>query len=209
MVINNREFEDRLLIEGKKLIAGVDEVGRGPIAGPVVAACVILPPHFFLEGLIDSKKVSAKKRDYLYDRILEGAIEVKYEFINEQLIDQVNIYQASKLAMQNAVNSCVIKPDYVLVDAMKLDIDIPTIGIIKGDEKSISIAAASIVAKVIRDRYMRDLAVLYPQYGFDKNKGYPTKYHKEALLKFGVLDIHRKTFSPVKELLNQQIKFDL
>jgi ribonuclease HII len=209
MVINNREFEDRLLIEGKKLIAGVDEVGRGPIAGPVVVACVILPPHFFLEGLIDSKKVSAKKRDYLYDRILEGAIEVKYEFINEQLIDQVNIYQASKLAMQNAVNSCVIKPDYVLVDAMKLDIDIPTIGIIKGDEKSISIAAASIVAKVIRDRYMRDLAVLYPQYGFDKNKGYPTKYHKEALLKFGVLDIHRKTFSPVKELLNQQIKFDL
>jgi ribonuclease HII len=207
--MNNTQFEEKLFSEGKRLIAGVDEVGRGPIAGPVVAACVILPPHFFIEGLTDSKQLTEKQRDYYFEEIYKHAIEIKYEFIDEGLIDQINILQASKLAMEKSIQACKIKPDFVLVDAIKLDISIPFESIIKGDEKSITIAAASVIAKVIRDRYMKDLSIKYPEYNFQSNKGYPTKYHIEAVKKYGILDIHRKSFSPIKEMLVEQISFKL
>jgi len=208
MQIYNKEFEDKLFLEGKRKIAGVDEVGRGPIAGPVVAACVVLPPHFFLEGLTDSKQLSAKKREFFFSIILQVALDVSFEFVFEDKIDHMNIYQATKLAMIKAIEGCIIQPDYVLVDAMKLDISIPMLGIIKGDQRSISIAAASVVAKVVRDRYMVEMAKKYPHYGFDRNKGYPTKEHKTALINHGACEIHRKSFSPVKELFIEQMKYD-
>jgi ribonuclease HII len=207
--MNNTIFESKLFSEGKRLIAGVDEVGRGPIAGPVVAACVILPPHFYIEGLTDSKQLTEKQRNYYFKEIYKQAIEIKYEFVDEGIIDQINILKASKLAMESAINSCKIKPDFVLVDAMKLDITLPFESIIKGDEKSISIAAASVIAKVIRDQYMKDLSIKYPEYNLHKNKGYPTKFHVEAVRKYGILDIHRKSFSPIKEMLIEQISFKL
>lgn len=199
--MNNLEYENKHYALGKELIAGVDEVGRGPLAGPVVACCVIMPKDFYIEGVTDSKKVSLKKRNEYEKIILENAIAFSIAFIDEKIIDEINIYEASRKAMIEAIDNLKVKPDIVLVDAMPLNIDIETESIIKGDEKSFTIACASIVAKQARDRFMDELAIKYPEYGFEKHKGYPTKLHKEALKKYGVLDIHRKTYKPVQEVL--------
>ncbi len=201
--IDNKKYEKELYNKGYKLIAGVDEVGRGPLVGPVVVACVILPKDFFLEGLTDSKKLSEKKREQFYDIIMEQAISVSIGIKDENVIDEVNIYEATKLAMYEAIETSKVKPDYVLIDAMKLEnLDVPSLSIIKGDLKSISISAASVIAKVTRDRMMYELDKLYPMYNFKKNKGYPTKEHVIAIEKYGILKQHRKTFKPVSNYLN-------
>lgn len=192
------EFEKELYQQGINYIGGVDEVGRGPLVGPVVTACVILPKDFKLEGLTDSKKLSEKKRDQFYDYIMEHALSVSVGIMDEKVIDEVNIYEATKRAMYQAIEKSKIKPEHVLIDAMKLEkLEIPSTSIIKGDAKSISIAAASVIAKVTRDRMMIELDEKYPMYGFKKHKGYPTKLHVEAIAKYGIIDEHRKTFRPV------------
>ena len=202
--IDNRQYENELYSKGYKLIGGIDEVGRGPLVGPVVTACVILPEDFVLDGLTDSKKLSEKKRDMFYDIIMEKAISVGIGIMDEDVIDKVNIYEATKLAMYQAVDNMSVKPDYILIDAMKLDkLDVPSTSIIKGDLKSITISAASVIAKVTRDRMMYELDKKYPMYKFAKNKGYPTKDHIEAFSKYGILKEHRKTFKPVTEHVNR------
>lgn len=202
--IDNRQYENELYSKGYKLIGGIDEVGRGPLVGPVVTACVILPEDFALDGLTDSKKLSEKKRDMFYDIIMEKAISVGIGIMDEDVIDKVNIYEATKLAMYQAVDNMSVKPDYILIDAMKLDkLDVPYTSIIKGDLKSITISAASVIAKVTRDRMMYELDKKYPMYKFAKNKGYPTKDHIEAIVKYGILKEHRKTFKPVTEHVNR------
>ncbi len=194
------KYENELWSKGIKYIAGVDEVGRGPLIGPVVTACVILPSDFKLSGLTDSKKLTEKKREDYYEYINEHALSVSIGIKSAQVIDEVNIYQATKLAMYDSIKNSKITPEHVLIDAMKLEeLSIPNTSIIKGDAKSISIAAASVIAKVTRDRMMQDLDKKYPQYGFSSHKGYPTKKHVEALAKYGILDEHRKTFRPVVE----------
>ena len=198
---DNYYFERKLREEGINFIAGVDEVGRGPLVGPVVAACVVLPEHFNLDGLTDSKKLSEKKREYFYDEIMRQALGVGVGIISEKKIDEVNIYEATKMAMKEAINNCSCKVEHVLIDAMKLDIDIPTTSIIKGDLKSITISAASVIAKVTRDRMLDELDLKYPMYDFKNNKGYPTKKHLEAIKEYGVIDEHRKSFGPVSEYL--------
>lgn len=196
----NYEYESRLIEQGYSLIAGTDEVGRGPLAGPVVAACVIMPKNCIIEGVTDSKKVSEKNRKILKAQIEEKAIAYKVVFIDPKKIDEINIYEASRLAMTTAINTLDVKPEYVLADAMPLYIDVPTEAIIKGDEKSFTIACASILAKVARDDYMVELDKLYPEYGFAKHKGYPTKQHMEAIKQYGILDMHhRKSYSPVQD----------
>ena len=195
---NNKEYELKAYRNGYNLIGGIDEVGRGPLVGPVVASCVILPKDFELEGLTDSKKLSERKREQFYSVIMEKAISVGIGVIDEDKIDEVNIYEATKLAMYQAIENCKIKPEYILIDAMKLDkLSVPSESIIKGDLKSISISAASVIAKVTRDRMMYELDKEYPMYNFAKNKGYPTKAHVEAIKKYGILKQHRKTFKPV------------
>ena len=202
--IDNRQYENELYSKGYKLIGGIDEVGRGPLVGPVVTACVILPEDFVLDGLTDSKKLSEKKRDMFYDIIMEKAISVGIGIMDEDVIDKVNTYEATKLAMYQAVDNMSVKPDYILIDAMKLDkLDVPSTSIIKGDLKSITISAASVIAKVTRDRMMYELDKKYPMYKFAKNKGYPTKDHIEAIVKYGILKEHRKTFKPVTEHVNR------
>ena len=202
-LINNREYENELEQKGIKYIAGVDEVGRGPLVGPVVTACVILPPGYELEGLTDSKKLSIKKREMYYDIIMKDALSVSIGLKDEKVIDEVNIYEATKLAMYDAINNSKIKPEHVLIDAMKLEkLDIPSTSIIKGDYKSITIAAASVIAKVTRDRMMVELDKKYPEYGFKKNAGYGTKKHIEAIEKYGIIEEHRKTFRPVSDHLD-------
>ncbi len=206
-IINNREYEDNLQKQGIKYIAGVDEVGRGPLVGPVVTACVILPENYTLDGLTDSKKLSIKKREMYFDIIMKDALSVSIGIKDEKVIDEVNIYEATKLAMYEAINNSKIKPEHVLIDAMKLeDLDIPSTSIIKGDFKSITIAAASVIAKVTRDRMMVELDKKYPEYGFAKNAGYGTKQHIEAIEKYGIIDEHRKTFKPVLDHLNHFYK---
>ena len=202
--MNNYEFEQKYYDLGKEYIAGVDEVGRGPLAGPVVSAAVIMPKDFYIEGVTDSKKLSEKKRIMYEKLILENAISVGISFMSEKVIDEINIYEASRKAMIDAISKLKVKPDVVLVDAMPLNIDIETESIIKGDEKSFMIACASVVAKQASDKYMDELSKIYPEYGFEKHKGYPTKAHKEALKKYGVLDIHRKTYKPVQEVLSKE-----
>lgn len=201
---DNYYFERKLRNQGINLIAGVDEVGRGPLVGPVVAACVILPEDFSLDGLTDSKKLSEKKRDYYYDEVMKQAISVGIGIISEKKIDEVNIYEATKLAMKEAIVNCNIQPEHILIDAMPLSLDIPTTSIIKGDFKSITISAASVVAKVTRDRMLDELDKKYPMYDFKDNKGYPTKKHLEAIKKYGIIDEHRRSYGPVKEFLNEQ-----
>ncbi|QVK21711.1 ribonuclease HII [Mycoplasmatota bacterium] len=199
------QFENELYSKGLRYIAGVDEVGRGPLAGPVVAAAVVLDKDIIIEGLDDSKKLSEKKRKYLFDQINLYALEVEYCFIWPNEIDQINILEASKKAMMNSINS-LKNCDHILIDAVKLDYENST-SIIKGDSKSASIAAASIIAKVIRDRYMVELGKKYPSYDFENNKGYGTKKHILALEEFGAIDeVHRKSFAPVSRL--NQVKFN-
>ena len=197
-----KEYENELYKQGIELIAGVDEVGRGPLVGPVVCACVILPKDYFNEQINDSKKISEKKREKLYDTIMQEAISVGVGISSEKVIDQINILEATKLAMKEAINNSKVKPEHVLIDAVKLDIDIPSTSIIKGDAKSQSIAAASIVAKVTRDRMMDELDEKYPQYLFKKNKGYGTKAHIEAIRQYGIIPEHRKTFAPCSEYVD-------
>lgn len=196
--INNREYEEKLNKENISFIAGVDEVGRGPLVGPVVAACVVLPKGYCLEGLTDSKKLSIKKRDEFFDIITRDALGVGIGIIDEKIIDEINILEATKLAMKNAINNCKCKIEHILIDAVKLDVGIPFTPIIKGDYKSYTIAAASVIAKVTRDRMLDELHEKYPMYNFKKNKGYPTKEHIEAIEKYGIIEQHRKSFGPVK-----------
>ena len=196
------QYYERLAYkEGASFIAGVDEVGRGPLAGPVVAAAVILPKDIEDLGFDDSKKLSASKREEIYRLIQEKAIAIGIGIVDADIIDQVNIYQASRLAMHQAVSELKIQPDYLLIDAMKIDVNTPQIGIIKGDAKSISIAAASIVAKQVRDQMMQEFDELYPGYDFSNNAGYGTPKHLEGLNIKGICPIHRKTFAPIKDFL--------
>lgn len=198
------QYEKELWKNGINLIAGMDEVGRGPLIGPVVTACVILPKDFVLDGLTDSKKLSEKKREEFYDYIMEHAISVGIGMMDEKVIDEVNIYEATKLAMYQAVEKSKVKPEHVLIDAMKLDkLEMPSTSIIKGDAKSISIAAASVIAKVTRDRMMIELDKKYPMYGFKSHKGYPTKKHIEAIKEYGLIDGYRKTFKPISEMVKE------
>ena len=201
-------YEKELYNEGYELICGTDEAGRGPLAGPVVAAAVILPKNMIIEGVNDSKQLTEKKREELFDIINEKALAVGISFIDNKKIDEINILEASRLAMMTAIKNLKIKPDYVLSDAMKMNIDIPVKPIIKGDALSINIAAASIIAKVSRDRFMDEMDLKYPNYGFKRHKGYPTKDHIEAIKKYGITDIHRLTFKPIKTMLVEQLEFD-
>ena len=197
------KYEKELYLKGIELIAGVDEVGRGPLYGPVVCAAVILPKGYMLEGLNDSKKLTPKKREQYYDIIMRDALDVSVGIKSAKRIDEVNIYEATKEAMYEAVNNLSIKPEHVLIDAMKLEkLEIPSTSIIKGDAKSESIAAASVIAKVTRDRMMDEAGIKYPQYGFEKHKGYPTKAHIENVLKYGVLEEYRVTFEPIRSIIN-------
>ena len=197
------QYERNLIDKGIKLIAGVDEVGRGPLVGPVVTAAVILPIGYQLKGLTDSKKLTEKQRDKFYDILMKDSLAVSIGRIEAKIIDEVNIYEATKLAMVEAINSLKIKPEHVLIDAMPLDIEIPHTSIIKGDAKSLSIAAASVIAKVIRDREMYELDKKYPMYNYKKNKGYPTQEHVEAINKYGIIDGYRKTYGPVRDYLEK------
>ncbi|MCR5461487.1 MAG: ribonuclease HII [bacterium] len=201
-------YEKELYSEGYEFIAGTDEAGRGPLAGPVVAAAVILPKNTIITGVNDSKQLTEKKRNVLFDIINEKALAVGVAFIDNKKIDEINILEASRLAMMEAIKKLKIKAQYVLSDAMPMNIDVPVKPIIKGDALSESIAAASIIAKVTRDRYMDEMDKIYPEYGFKKHKGYPTKAHIEAIKKYGITDIHRKTFKPIKTMLIEQISFD-
>lgn len=198
-------FEKKLRENNITMIAGVDEVGRGPLVGPVVAACVVLPKQFQLKGLTDSKKLSEKKREYFYDEIMKQALGVGLGIISEKIIDEVNIYEATKMAMKEAIEDCKKKVsiDHVLIDAMPLDLGIPTTSIIKGDLKSITVSAASVVAKVTRDRMLYELDLKYPMYDFKENKGYPTKKHLAAIGEYGIIDEHRRSYGPVKEYLQR------
>lgn len=200
-IMNLYEYEDNLYKNGVNFIAGVDEVGRGPLNGPVVCACVVLPKGYIPEGANDSKKLTEKKREYLYDVIMSNALGVGIGMSSPEEIDEMNILNATKKAMKEAIINCKCNIDHVLIDAVKLDIDIPSTSIIKGDAKSISIASASIIAKVTRDRMMIELDKKYPMYGYKKHKGYPTKSHIEAINKYGLIDGYRKTYGPVKEYL--------
>ena len=202
---DNYYFERKLRDKGIQLIAGVDEVGRGPLVGPVVAACVILPEEFSLEGLTDSKKLSEKKREYFYDEIMRQAISIGIGIISEKKIDEVNIYEATKLAMKEAISNCSVRPEHILIDAMPLSLDIPTTSIIKGDFKSITISAASVIAKVTRDRMLDELDKKYPMYDFKDNKGYPTKKHLEAIEEYGIIPEHRRSYGPVRDYLEKQL----
>ncbi len=187
--------------EGAHMVAGVDEAGRGPLAGPVVTAAVILPFGLFLPGLNDSKKVSAKKRELLYDEIMEKVVAVHVSIVDAATIDRVNIYQATMNGMYEAILSLEPKPDKVLIDAVELaKLPMPSLSIIKGDAKSASIAAASILAKVTRDRLMMQYDAEYPQYGFAQHKGYGTAQHIAALRKYGPCPIHRRSFEPVRSM---------
>lgn len=202
--MNLYEYENELYSKGIKYIGGVDEVGRGPLIGPVVASCVVLPKDFILEGLTDSKKLSEKKRNLFYDYIINHCVAYGIGIVSPEEIDEINIYEASRKAMIIAINKVreQINLEHVLIDAMPINLDIPTTSIIKGDAKSISIAAASVVAKVTRDSMMYELDEKYPMYGFASHKGYPTKKHIEAIHKYGLIEGYRKTYGPVKEVLD-------
>lgn len=198
-MIDLLKYEKELYEQGINLIAGVDEVGRGPLVGPVVTAAVILPKNYFLEGLTDSKKLSEKKREEFYPIIMRDAISVGIGVIDAKTIDEVNIYEATKLAMYQAIDNLNVQPEHVLIDAMKLNLAMPSTSIIHGDALSESIGAASVIAKVTRDHMMYELDEQHPEYGFKKHKGYPTKLHLEMLKKYGPLSNYRFTYGPVKE----------
>ena len=196
-------IEKEIIESGKKIVAGVDEAGRGPLAGPVCAAAVILPVDLEIEGLNDSKKLSEKKREKLYDIIIDKAVAYDIQLVDNEIIDEINILQATMLAMTNAVNSLSVKPDFVIIDGNRLpeQLEISAKAVVKGDAKSMSIAAASILAKVTRARLLLELAKEYPEYEFERHKGYGTKLHCEKLREFGPCKIHRKTF--IKKILDK------
>ena len=195
-------YEKELYAQGIQLIAGVDEVGRGPLAGPVVAASVILPENCKIPGLNDSKKIPKSKHQAIYQAVLGQALSVGIGVKDNQVIDQVNIYEATKLAMLEAIQELDQQPQHLLIDAMKLDVPISQTSIIKGDANSLSIAAASIVAKVTRDQMMAEYDQEYPGYDFGQNAGYGTSKHLEGLEKYGVTPIHRRSFEPIKSMTN-------
>ena len=195
-------YEKELYAQGIQLIAGVDEVGRGPLAGPVVAAAVILPENCKIPGLNDSKKIPKSKHQAIYQAVLDQALSVGIGVKDNQVIDQVNIYEATKLAMLEAIQELDQQPQHLLIDAMKLDLPISQTSIIKGDANSLSIAAASIVAKVTRDQMMAAYDQEYPGYDFGQNAGYGTTKHLEGLEKYGVTPIHRRSFEPIKLMTN-------
>ena len=198
------EYENNLYKEGVTLIAGVDEVGRGPLIGPVVACACILPVDFYHKDIKDSKKLSEKKREEMYKIIKENAISIGLGIVSEKVIDEVNIYEATKIAMKEAIKNLNITPEHVLIDAMKLELNIPSTSIIKGDAKSESIAAASIIAKVTRDHMLDEMDKEYPMYDLKNNKGYGTKKHLEALQTYGPCKYHRVSYSPVRPALNEK-----
>ena len=193
-------YEKELYTQGIQLIAGVDEVGRGPLAGPVVAAAVILPENCKIPGLNDSKKIPKSKHKEIYEAVLQNAIAIGIGVKDNQVIDQVNIYEATKLAMMEAIDQLDPQPQHLLIDAMKLDLPISQTSIIKGDANSLSIAAASIVAKVTRDQMMEEFDREYPGYDFAQNAGYGTAKHLAGLEQLGVTPIHRRSFEPVKTM---------
>ena len=193
-------YEKECYARGMELIAGVDEVGRGPLAGPVVAAAVILPKACKIPGLNDSKKIPKSKHKEIYEAVLQNAIAIGIGVKDNHVIDQVNIYEATKLAMMEAIGQLEPQPQHLLIDAMKLDLPIPQTSIIKGDANSLSIAAASIVAKVTRDQMMEEFDREYPGYDFAQNAGYGTANHLAGLHKLGVTPIHRRSFEPVKSM---------
>ena len=193
-------YEKECYARGMKLIAGVDEVGRGPLAGPVVAASVILPKACKIPGLNDSKKIPKSKHKEIYEAVLQNAIAIGIGIKDNHVIDQVNIYEATKLAMMEAIGQLEPQPQHLLIDAMKLDLPIPQTSIIKGDANSLSIAAASIVAKVTRDQMMEEFDCEYPGYDFTQNAGYGTANHLAGLDQLGVTPIHRRSFEPVKSM---------
>jgi len=193
-------YEKECYARGMELIAGVDEVGRGPLAGPVVAAAVILPKACKIPGLNDSKKIPKSKHKEIYEAVLQNAIAIGIGVKDNQVIDQVNIYEATKLAMMEAIGQLDPQPQHLLIDAMRLDLPIPQTSIIKGDANSLSIAAASIVAKVTRDQMMEEFDKEYPGYDFAKNAGYGTAKHLAGLVQLGVTPIHRRSFEPVKSM---------
>lgn len=199
------KYENEARTAGYSRILGVDEAGRGPMAGPLVVGGVIFPEDFYDERINDSKKLTEKKREELYDLIIENALAYQIEVLSVEEVDTLNVYEASRTGMKRIIAS--LEPDFTLSDAMPLG-DIPHLSIIKGDAKSISIGAASILAKVTRDRMMKEYGKQYPEYGFEKHKGYVTKAHKEALEKYGVTSIHRRSFAPVQKVLNEQLSFD-
>ena len=196
------QYEKNLQSKGIKIIGGTDEAGRGPLYGPVVAACVVLPQNFKLDGLNDSKKLTEKKRNIFYDYIVKNTI-YGIGVVSPEEIDKINIYEASRKAMIIAIKQVQkqIKLEYVLSDAMPIKIDIPVLPIVKGDAKSITIAAASVIAKVTRDRMLYEIDKKYPEYGFKNHKGYPTKKHLEAINKYGLIDGYRKTYGPIKKYI--------
>lgn len=187
-------FEREFTAKGKQLIAGIDEAGRGPLAGPIVVASVIMPLDNIIDGINDSKKVAKKKRELLYQKIIDTALAYDIEVIDEKTIDEINILNATKMGMQNCIKNLKIKPDLVLIDAVEIKSDVETLSIIKGDAKSYSIAAASILAKVYRDNLMREYDKEFPMYGFAKHKGYGTKMHIDAIKQYGICKIHRRSF---------------
>lgn len=189
------EYEESLYLKGYNLIGGIDEAGRGPLCGPVVAAVVILKQGEYIEKVNDSKKLSEKTREKLYEEIISKAIDYSVGIVDEKVIDEINILEATRLAMKKAVEGLKIKPEYILVDAeKKVPIDIPYLPIIRGDSLSISIASSSIIAKVTRDRMLQEMDKEYPEYNFKKNKGYGTAEHISAIKEHGLCKIHRKTF---------------
>lgn len=202
--MNLWKYENELFEKGINYIGGTDEAGRGPLYGPVVAACVILPRDFCLEGLNDSKKLSEKKRELFYNYLVENVI-YGIGIVDEKEIDEINIYEASRKAMKKAIEEVrkQAELEYVLTDAMPIELDIPVMPIIKGDAKSITIAAASVIAKVTRDRLLLEVDKKYPQYGFKNHKGYPTKRHLEAINKYGLIDGYRLTYGPIKKFLEE------
>ena len=197
------EIEKELKEKGYTYIAGVDEAGRGPLAGPVYAAAVILPDGAELTGVNDSKKLTPKKREELFEKITQIAVSYSIFSVDEKEIDEINILNATHKAMNGAVNGLSKKPDYVIIDGNSIKgMELPHETVVKGDAKSISIAAASILAKVARDRYIDEMGKVYPEYGFENHKGYGTKAHTDAILKYGVCPIHRRTF--LKKLLGEK-----
>ena len=204
MSFNLLKYEKELYKNNITLIAGVDEAGRGPLVGPVVAAAVILPKNYTLEGLNDSKQLSEKKRELFYTILQKEAISIGVGIVSAKEIDEINILEASRKAMYIAIENLDVKPEYILSDAMSLnELDIPSRSIIHGDALSLSIAAASVIAKVTRDHMMYELDKKYPEYNYKKNKGYPTKEHLELIKKYGITKEYRMTFRPVKFILEE------